>query len=511
MNYQLNEKKLMDFRGIRFRTWLYFFAMTVVILAILLLVQTMFFAGYYSTMKKNDTQKLGETIVAEYKKPRSNEEFKKYIYQTMFTSGSTIVFFKAEYEITGGEVKVKNDTLVNLLTSDDYGGKTAEPGLPQTEVVIDTEFFKQVSSGKNEFLYITNLDRGSYVIFGAQINDASDGLVYLHISSPLAQSTFITDVIRRQSVISTVLCALLSLGLSWIISSRIARPVSQFSKTARKLAAGDFSVRFEGEGFSEIEDLASTLNYATEEMGKTDQLRRDLLANVSHDLRTPLTMVKAYAEMIRDLSGSDPVKRANHCQTIIDEADRLTSLVNDIQNLSKLQSGTETAETAPLDLSALTRSVMERFEIYSAKEGYLLKQEIDDECYISADSKKIEQVLYNLIGNAINYTGEDKTVTVYVRNLTGKIYFGVRDTGNGIAKEEINNVWERYYRASQSKRKRIGSGLGLSIVKNILILHKAEYGVQSTLGEGSTFWFSMPQFDSSSVEKQRKNLPVKNK
>ena len=112
-------------------------------------------------------------------------------------------------------------------------------------------------------------------------------------------------------------------------------------------------------------------------------------------------------------------------------------------------------------------------------------------------------MLYNLIGNAINYTGDDKTVTVYVKRRDDKVYFGVRDTGKGIAPDEIDSVWERYYRASQSKRKSVGSGLGLSIVKNILSLHGAEYGIQSALGEGSLFWFSMPSKDAlSAVENE---------
>lgn len=516
MNYKLNESKLFNFRSLRFKSWLYYFTMTLLILGILLVIQTAFFSIYYSTMKAQDVERIGENVIKKYTIDfRDNQIFKKFVYDTNDTSGADIAIFKGTYKIEDGKITEKSP-MKDLLTSEAYIDDIATP---QGTIRIDDNFFILVESGKTKFNYVTNLEPGSYVAFGAKVEDPIDGIVYIRVSSPLSQSEFITGVMLRQSAISTAICAVLSFGLSLLLSNLIAKPVSQFSRTARKLAGGDFNVKFKSEGFSEIEDLADMLNFATEEMGKTDQLRRDLLANVSHDLRTPLTMVKAYAEMIRDLSGDDPKKRLNHCQTIIDEADRLTNLVNDIQNLSKLQSKTETLDYDEVDLSYLTKLVMQRFDIFSQKEGYILRQEIDSNCLIFADENKIEQVLYNLIGNAINYTGDDKTVTVYVRNLTGKIYFGVRDSGKGIAKEEIDSVWERYYRASQSKRKRVGTGLGLSIVKSILIMHNAEYGIQSAVGEGTTFWFCLPQFypfeDAEAIEqkpeKQKKIVPVKEK
>ncbi len=214
------------------------------------------------------------------------------------------------------------------------------------------------------------------------------------------------------------------------------------------------------------------------------------MANVGHDLRTPLTMVKAYAEMIRDISGSDELKRNQHSQVIIDEADRLTGLVNDILNLSKLQSGTDALELRSTDLRVLAKMVVERFSVYSERDGYTFRFEADEDCFAYCDSKRIEQVIYNLIGNAVSYTG-NKTVDIRVSRVENKVRASVRDYGSGIAPEDLDKVWDRYYRANQSKRAVVGSGLGLSIVKNILTLHKAEFGVSSRLGEGTEFWFEL--------------------
>ena len=291
-------------------------------------------------------------------------------------------------------------------------------------------------------------------------------------------------------MIATVVCLVASVVVSFFISDRITKPITEFSRVAKKLSAGDYSVRFKGNGYTEIENLADTLNTATVEFGKTEQLRRDFLANVGHDLRTPLTMVKAYAEMIRDISGSDELKRNQHSQVIIDEADRLTGLVNDILNLSKLQSGTDALELRSTDLRVLAKMVVERFSVYSERDGYTFRFEADEDCCAYCDSKRIEQVIYNLIGNAVSYTG-NKTVDIRVSRVENKVRASVRDYGSGIAPEDLDKVWDRYYRANQSKRAVVGSGLGLSIVKNILTLHKAEFGVSSRLGEGTEFWFEL--------------------
>jgi signal transduction histidine kinase len=465
--------------------------MTVILLVILLFVQIAFFAIYYQNIKRRDMERIGESMIALYGERGAIEEFKDRVKSTAMTTGTNILFFRVRLNKNEqGKPVPDPDSFENILT--ETGDAAA-----LSDTAIDPDFFARMEAGGwQNTVYAVPSPSGGYVVFGARLDDGTDRPALLHMTTPLTLSHFTSTIMRRQAFYCALICAALSLLLSLFISDRIARPVTEFSKVAKKLGKGDFSVKFLGNGLSEIEDLADTLNYATAEMGKTEALRRELLANVSHDLRTPLTMVKAYAEMIRDISGADPQKRAAHSQVIIDEADRLANLVNDIQNLSKLQSGTETLEKSPLKLSELAKSVLERFNIYSSKDGYIFNAEIEPDCQTVADGPKIEQVLYNLIGNALNYTGADKTVSVFVKKSGGDVVFGVRDTGKGIAPDEIDAVWERYYRSGQSKRKRVGTGLGLSIVKNILEMHGARYGVDSTPGAGSTFWFAMPSRES---------------
>lgn len=316
---------------------------------------------------------------------------------------------------------------------------------------------------------------------------------YFCLIATVSKNNYTVTILRNMlfSIAFVILCV--SIILSLIFSRQLSRPIKKLAKTAEQLAEGDYTVKFESKSFREVQQLAASLDFAKEEMRQTEQMRREFIANISHDLRTPLTMIKAYGEMIRDLSGRNDEKRTKHCQIIIDESDRLSTLVGDISKLSKLQSGTDTFEFKKFDIGALCKTVLHRFSIMSETQGYVLTSDCDEGAFCYGDYSKIEQVLYNLISNAINYTGDDKQVTVRCKDIGDSYKVEIIDTGKGIDPEEIDMVWDRYYRANQKKRNIVGSGLGLNIVKIILDGHKTKYGVESKLNNGTIFWFTLPK------------------
>jgi signal transduction histidine kinase len=261
------------------------------------------------------------------------------------------------------------------------------------------------------------------------------------------------------------------------------------------LAQGDFSVDFRGNDYGlELVELADTLNFARDELSKTDKMQKELIANVSHDFKTPLTMIKAYASMIIEISGNNPVKRNKHAQVIVEEADRLSSLVSDVLDLSKIRSGLSEFKTQTIDMSAKLDEIIDRFAYLKETQGYHFEVIIEKDLYTCADEVKIEQALYNLIGNAVNYTGEDKTVFITLeKDSQATFRFSVRDTGKGIKEEELADIWNRYYRSSEAHKRPVqGTGLGLSIVKTVLQMHGFEFGVNSEVGQGSTFYVEFP-------------------
>ncbi|MCL2556404.1 MAG: HAMP domain-containing histidine kinase [Firmicutes bacterium] len=291
----------------------------------------------------------------------------------------------------------------------------------------------------------------------------------------------------------SVVIVVLTLIFAIIMSNFIASPIKRLAKRAIKLSEGEFNVRFGKSKIEEIDKLCHALNFAADEFDKTESLRREFIANITHDLRTPLTMVKAYAEMIRDLSGAGNEKSMRHAQVIIDEAERLTSLVSDIQSLSKIKSGTDVLSVTEYDFNKYCQSIISQFKELHTKSGFTISYESPKGVFVRADADKIKRVLFNLIGNAINYAkDDDKQIKVSVSVTAGKfILVQIIDNGKGISEEELATVWTRYYRARQTKRTVSGSGLGLSIVREILEAHQVEYGAVSKLGEGTVFWFKL--------------------
>mgnify|MGYP004559931941 FL=1 len=347
--------------------------------------------------------------------------------------------------------------------------------------------FVQSESPFKSYRFVNDDKHISALMYGVKIDD-SDIFIY----SNLEDISDFTLIIKRQLMYVCVIGIFIAIIMSIFLSNKITEPITKITKKAKKLGSGDTEVSFDDSGIKEIDELSETLTQAQEEMVKTDELRRDLMANVSHDLKTPLTMIKAYAEMIRDISYKDPEKMNEHLGIIVDETDRLTVLVNDILDLSRMQSNADTLSIEKFDLAEDIKTIVNRYQIIKETEKYIINVEMPDSIMIKADKKKLNQVIYNLINNAINYTGEDKTVTVRVTKHKKYYLVEIIDTGKGIKESEIPYIWNKYYKNDKNhQRNVVSTGLGLSIVKEILELHGYEYGVKSTLKKGSTFYFKI--------------------
>lgn len=317
---------------------------------------------------------------------------------------------------------------------------------------------------------------------------------YLYLTSSFEMLHRLTADMMWFSLITALFAVVLSFLVSGFVSMLITKPVTEVTERAKELARGNYEGSGEKRYFClELNELNKSLDYASSEIGKTDRMQKELIANVSHDFKTPLTMIKAYAAMIREISGDDPEKREKHTGIIIDEADRLAALVGDVLDLSRLQAGIDEAERTVFNLTEDVYAVVGRFGYLTETQGYALETDIDDDIYTYAGKARVEQVLYNLIGNAINYTGEDKKVIVRLKRGNRSARFEVQDSGKGIPPEEINTIWERYYRSSELHKRPVqGTGLGLSIVKNVLLKYNIPFGVQSEEGKGSCFWVDFP-------------------
>lgn len=313
--------------------------------------------------------------------------------------------------------------------------------------------------------------------------------VILLMSTSLERIEQAVNVLKRQIMLVGGFLLVLSLLTAWIFSGWFTRPLEALSAAARRIARGDYGVQVPVTLRDEIGLLTEDFNTMAREVARSDALQKDLIANVSHDLRTPLTIIKGYAETIRDLNGEDKAKRDAQLDIIISEADRLGGLVGSVMELSRLDAGTEKFQPVSFDISDFCEELSYRYLDICEKNGYRLQLEIPGERIITADPDLISRVLHNLVSNAIAHVGADGLIVLRVLDAPdGAVLVEVEDHGDGIDKDELPHVFKRYYRARQANG-RPGAGLGLSIVRAILITHRFPFGVRSTPGKGSTFWF----------------------
>ena len=348
---------------------------------------------------------------------------------------------------------------------------------------------------KNDFID-DNLNKSSFEFTNSKYNNKTivkavkidNDYVFVSANLEILENTFI--ILNNQLGIVTLVILGLSVCMGYFINRKIAKPIVDITEKAEELRRGNYDVNFKSEeGIYEIRELAETLDSMTNELSKTESVRREFLANVSHDIKTPLTMIKAYAEMVRDISYNDDDKRNANLNVIVMEVDRLNILVNDILVLSRLQAGAESLEIEKFDLNFLVRDCLTRYDIYK-EDGYEFVYSFNGKsAMIEADKKRMQQVIYNLINNAVQYTGDDKKIFIDVSESKKWIIFSVLDTGKGMKKEEIRHIWDKYYKIDKKyKRSTVGSGIGLSIVKTICENHKFLYGVDTEVNHGSKFW-----------------------
>ena len=457
--------------SIYFLLWAVFSAFTFIILLVFSFTQNFLLAQTYKAEVAKDVNQKGERIVADlYAELPVQHNWSIYVERLALRYGVSIVVLDEDGKV--------------LLP------KTAEGERDFTNEIAQLKE-RLAERNQNDVTYEGD---GEYV-FGARMPVYGNHFVYVYVYKSLDLLESISSEMRLRMGLVSLFTFVLAFAVSSAVSGWLTRPIAEMTHSARRLAEGDFNVDFHGNDYgSELAELAEMLNFARDEISKTDTMQRELIANVSHDFKTPLTMIKAYASMIKEISGEYPEKREKHAQVIIDESDRLTTLVGDVLDLSKLRSGIDALKLEEIDMSTTVSAILGKFSYLTGENGYVFVTDVENDLFTCGDEVKIEQVLYNLIGNAVNYTGDDKKVYVRLKRTGEKVFrFSVTDTGEGIAEEELAVIWDRYCRSATTHKRPVkGTGLGLSIVKTVLQLHGFSFGVDSEKGKGSTFWVDFP-------------------
>lgn len=478
-------KKPLD---IRKKMLLYISIASIVMLGVLWGINIGFLSWFYRNSAISDTN-AAINVISKNLVVQNKDKFDELIKKLAVEKLLNIVVFDAE----GNEISkfmVHSNTITSdIATYEDLYEKTLENnGYSATEeITVKYNSLDYVGVQKENKQIVRKFEIKGIVAS----NDAGTKYVII-IEAATTPTQREVNISLKHLFIVTAIIICLSLTISYIMGKVVALPIIDLNESAKYLTSGDFEIGFRGKGYSEIIELTDTLNYAKEEVGAMEKYRKELIANVSHDLRTPLALIKGYSEVMKDFpSEANP----ENIQIIIDETNRLTSLVNDMLDLSRLEQGERTLNLSHFDIVDELKSLSHRHAKLIENLGYTLVLEHDDEsAFVYADKIKILQVLYNLINNAITYSGPDKKVTVKERTVDDAVRIEVIDSGEGIDVEILPRIWDRYYKSEKShKRASVGTGLGLSIVKSVMTMHPdALYGVITSKGEGSTFYIELP-------------------
>ena len=448
------------------KVWFYLLIFAIVIICGIWFLQILSLDIYYELSKKSEIKDIANTVSKTYTSGNYNDELNRLSFE--------------------------KDVCIEITENNNisYSTDSATRGcLVNSREINEYKLAFMISGEKSVTYRIINPNfKNKTLIYGVKIQDGT----YAFISTSLEPISSTVSVLKRQLILIMIIVLVLAFIIGHTISKKISKPMEKINKASKEISKGNFNVVFDTKtDITELKELEESLNEMALELSKTETLRRELMANVSHDLKTPLTLIKANAEMVKDLTYKNKEKREKNLNIIIEEVDRLNLLVEDILDLSKIQSKSVELNVERFNLNELIKETINKFEILCEKDGYIISYEGFD-IEIVADKKKIQQTIYNLINNAINYTGKDKKVYVKLFEINDIVRVEVIDTGNGIDKKDIKYIWDKYYKVDKKyKRVNYGTGLGLSIVKNVLELHKFNYGVDSKKGSGTKFYFDI--------------------
>lgn len=470
----------------------YFVTFVFVLMLVLWLSQTVFVDRFYQRVRMNELDRAAETIASSLDSDSldaitENIAASKQICVLLYDGAGNILL---SYDVAP-------DCLIHHVSPQTISGyyrqALSEGGKAVTRITRDS--FRTIDA---EGKPLGSSPAESIVLTRIAENEAGETRI-LFLNTVVAPLAATVRTLKMQIILISLVLIPLAFILAVLMARNVSRPIDKLTRSSQALARGQYEADFSvSSGCREVVELSDTLSGAASEISKSDRMQKELIANISHDLRTPLTLIKGYGEVMRDIPGE---MTAENMQVIIDETERLSSLVTDLVDVSRMSAGVPVLNLSEFDLGDAVRETVSRYQKLVENEDYRLTCNCTETLPVCADNVRILQVIYNLINNAINYTGEDKRIDVKAFRNGDAARFEVSDTGNGIPEDQLPLIWDRYYKIDRvHHRAEVGSGLGLSIVKNILNLHHARFGVESVVGSGSTFWFELQLRNDGSEE-----------
>lgn len=457
-------------KSVSIKLWSLMLALVFVALALLWLFQIVFLEQYYFSALEKKLLREGNSLVRMLQ-----QDWAQYTIETKLEE--LLLKYNARIDLytTTGVIMYSSEASPKAASGD----KNAV----LTKVINDRKAISTIRQGSMQ----SNL-----LIVGLPVISSDMVTAAVIMTIPVASVKETVDTLKEQLMIISVILIAVSAILAYIFSRYFTRPILEINQAAKTMSEGNLSVKLPVNSSDELGMLAGTINHLSTQLQKIEQLRKELIANVSHEFRTPLSLIKGYAETIRDVKTISEEKRGRQLDIIIEEADKLNGMINDILDLSQIQSQYFILEKSDFNINDVIQSVVGRLSFHAENKGATIQWSHQGELMVNADERRLEQVIYNLLNNAIIHSGKDGSIFIHAKDKGDSIFVEIQDEGEGIPTDSIPYIWDRFYKASKSSSNtNKGSGLGLAIVKSILEAHEASFGVESQPGRGSKFWFEV--------------------
>lgn len=455
-------------KSISIKLWGLMLALVFIALILIWCFQIVFLESFYFSIHEKKLLKEGANLAEMIK---ANEE--QYIIEQKLN-----------------ELLLKYNARIDLYTSKGviiYSSESA----PKLIRVDKTAFLMDIIQNKKAVSTYKQNSMGNLLLVGLPVIRENVMTAAIIMTIPVASLKETVDTLKEQFVIISLILISVSSILAYVFSRYFTRPILEINNAAKTMAEGNLSIKVPVNTKDELGMLSSTINHLSLQLQKIEQLRKDLIANVSHEFKTPLSLIKGYAETIRDVENLSEEKRSKQLNIIIEESDKLNYMINEIMDLSQIQSDYYKLDKTDFIISETIKAVVNRLAYHTENKKLCIEVDYKDDLWVYADERRIEQVLYNLLNNAINHSEEKHSIFIRIINHDNLIVVEIEDQGEGISPEEISYIWDRFYKSKEASAKNKGSGLGLAIVKGILDAHKSNFGVESEIGRGSKFWFEI--------------------
>ena len=455
-----------------------------VVLVCLLLVglSLLFFIRSNAIVERLDYNRLTEvarTALRGQEPPRANnsDDLNRFALDVATANGTRVL-------LVNNAGRVKADSAV-------AAGEAVPGDIAQVEILPNAQRGVVRDSARQAWLFVSR-PAGP----GLQILFATPRTLPLQF----LQENFLTPILQAAAV-----GVVLSVVMALLIAQWVATPLQKASSAAVAIAQGKFDQTVPVSGPTEVKSLARSFNEMTARVNTSQQVRRDFVANVSHELKTPLTSIQGFSQAILDGAAADPEAVRRAATIINDEADRMRRSVEGLLDLARLDAGQAALQRAPTDLAAVLASIIEKLSLRAAEKQIILRAQIDPLPSMVADADRLAQVFANLLDNALKYTPNGGTVMLTAQLGSGGAVVTVADTGSGIPAEDLPHIFERFYRVEKSKAAGRGYGLGLAITKEIVQAHGGAISVESVSGLGTKFTVRLPlaQSDDTTVARKR--------